>query len=45
LADFSNEYPGLKLSFKVEGLEEIEGRLLKSLRYWFKLMTSNGSST
>jgi hypothetical protein len=42
LADFSNEYSGLKLSLKVEGLGEVEGRLLKASRYWFKLLTSNG---
>jgi hypothetical protein len=32
LADFSNEYAGLKLSIKVEGLGEVEGRLLKASR-------------
>jgi hypothetical protein len=42
LADFSNEYAGLKLSINVEGLGEVEGRLLKASRYWFKLLTSNG---
>jgi len=42
LADFSNEYSGLKLSLKVEGLGDVEGRLLKASRYWFKLMTSGG---
>jgi hypothetical protein len=42
LADFSNEYSGLKLSLKVEGLGEVEGRLLKASRYWFKLLTSSG---
>jgi hypothetical protein len=42
LADFSNEYSGLRLSLKVEGLGEVEGRLLKASRYWFKLLTSNG---
>jgi hypothetical protein len=42
LADFSNEYAGLKLSIKVEGLGEVEGRLLKASRYWFKLLTSSG---
>jgi hypothetical protein len=42
LADFSNEYSGLRLSLKVEGLGEVEGRLLKASRYWFKVLTSNG---
>jgi len=42
LADFSNEYSGLRLSINVEGLGEVEGRLLKASRYWFKLLTSNG---
>jgi hypothetical protein len=41
-ADFSDEYAGLKPSIKVEGLGEVEGRLLKATRYWFKLSTSNG---
>jgi hypothetical protein len=42
LADFSNEYSGLKLSLKVEGLGDVEGRLLKASRYWFKLLTNDG---
>ena len=42
LADFSNEYAGLKLSINIEGLGGVEGRLLKATRYWFKLLTSNG---
>jgi len=42
LADFSDEYHGLRLSLKVEGLGEVEGRLLKASRYWFKLLTNDG---
>jgi hypothetical protein len=42
LADFSNEYAGLKLSINIEGVGAVEGRLLKASRYWFKLLTSNG---
>jgi len=42
LADFSNEYSGLRLSLKVEGLGDVEGRLLKASRYWFKVLTNDG---
>jgi len=42
LADFSDEYTGLKLSIKVEGLGEVEGRLLKASRYWLKVITTEG---
>lgn len=42
LADFSDEYTGLRLSLRVEGLGEVEGRLLKASRYQFKLITNGG---
>ena len=45
LADFSNEYAGLKLSIKVEGLGEVEGRLLKASRSGLSLSLVVGSST
>ena len=42
LADFSNEYSGLRLSINVEGLGEIQGWILRGSPYWFKILTDNG---